>query len=67
VVTFGGQMFHIQLQNMLWASMDAQLAAFTVPIADFDPTLDGHPVNSLFVKLRLIFSTLIIYISSVLG
>src|SRR5512134_2768958 len=42
VVAFGGKPGHVQLHHLLWTCTQAQLAAFTVCIADFDPTFCRH-------------------------
>jgi hypothetical protein len=52
VIAFGGQMIHIQGQDMLGTGVDAQLTALTIIIADFNPSLYGH-YSLLVNEIRL--------------
>jgi hypothetical protein len=47
MISFGGQSFHIQDDNILRAGGDTKFASFAIEVADFNPTFYGHELNSL--------------------
>jgi hypothetical protein len=55
VVPFGGEMFHINGENVLGTGMDAQLASLAIDLADFYPTSYRHELSS-----KILISTFII-------